>query len=496
MSAGDVDEDYGNARGEDEGEGDVEVVREDSEGSEVKEGDGFWTDPGVRAGGSSTWKTYDLASDCATSDYPRLIHGRDTWEFLQKAYLHSGGRFRFRPEEWQKRVYNDHAFEIEFEVRDDGHRGRSIYAAEDIPEDTLVYESFNLAGFRNAYSLDNFLRLLPHDLQCEVFLWAYPAKDGWAWVDLDEGAFINHGEIKQHRNLNEDCWTTREVAAGEELLENYHQFGWGSAWFLEARKRAWTEAKRGGNPIEQYNEIGAPKSSRWRTYDRATDCATSNYPRLMHGSETWEFLQKAYLHSGGHFRYRPPSWKEKVGPPGFQIEFEVRDDGHRGRSIYAAQPVPEDVLVYQSYNLAGFQSLYRLYAFLRLLPHDLQCEVFLWAYPAKGGWVWVALDEGSYMNHGETEELRNLDKDCWTTRDVAVKEELLQDYGAYADYGRESAWFMEARNQAWRDVDAGANSTHVGEDALAQYNKIGAPKPSLSKGINPHLYVTFAALAR
>ncbi|KAL7546601.1 hypothetical protein ACHAWF_009931 [Thalassiosira exigua] len=260
-----------------------------------------------------------------------------------------------------------------------------------------------------------------------------------------------------------------------------------------------------GTEVDRGNYVGVGASMAQKTYDLATDCATSNYPRLVHDRETWEFLQRSYLRSGGRFPYRPGDWDETSTSDdrpvhGFVVKFDVRDDGHRGRSVYAAQPIPEGARVYNGYHMASFHSRDGLEAFLRLLPRDLQCDVFLWAYPGEGDRAWVALDAASYTNHGETEDVRNLDEECETTRDVEAGEEFLQDYDAYQDHGEASKWFNEARDRAWREADAdeGGSTRAAAGDDVERYNQVGAPKRPYGGRSNertiPRSFVTFAPL--
>ena len=44
------------------------------------------------------------------------------------------------------------------------------------------------------------------------------------------------------------------------------------------------------------------------------------------------------------------------------------------------------------------------------------------------GYVSLALDDGSFVNHGETSDVINLDKDCSAIRDIEIGEELLENY--------------------------------------------------------------------
>ena len=145
-------------------------------------------------GGSETsptnrkWEHYDFATDCATSDYPRLIHPHETWIFLQDAYTKSLGGDDGNNNGGSGT--HKHGFSIPFDVRDDGPRGRSIYAAELIPKGTKFYESsVACIRFEEESNLTNYLRLLPHDLQCDVLLWTWATGTGEAGLCLDKGSY-------------------------------------------------------------------------------------------------------------------------------------------------------------------------------------------------------------------------------------------------------------------------------------------------------------------
>mmetsp|Transcript_22347 Transcript_22347/g.54126 ORF Transcript_22347/g.54126 Transcript_22347/m.54126 type:complete len:296 (-) Transcript_22347:346-1233(-) len=203
-------------------------------------------------------RRYELATDCAASDYPRRVHGRETWRFLQDAYAQwyaaSKGRRDRRPRG------APHGFDVEFEVRDDGPRGRSVYAAADIPEGTRVYRGDHMVIFRSPTELVSFLKLLPHDLQCDVLLWAFSGFDGHVYLDMDEGSYINHGEMEDIITLDYNADTTREVRKGEEFLQDYGEYvaPLRSKWFNIIRGRAWKEGD-GESNVGDYISTGAPE---------------------------------------------------------------------------------------------------------------------------------------------------------------------------------------------------------------------------------------------
>jgi len=144
-------------------------------------------------------------------------------------------------------------------VRDDGPRGRSIYAAELIPKGTKFYDSSACVHFDKESHLTDYLRLLPHDLQCDILLWTWANKYG-AELCLDEGSYMNHGEkpeLRTHHNTK----ALRDLQPGEELLEDYSVYvHTDEGWFNELRGRSWGEMEEtGGAEIEKYTSQGAPE---------------------------------------------------------------------------------------------------------------------------------------------------------------------------------------------------------------------------------------------
>eukprot|EP00536_Pseudo-nitzschia_multiseries_P004939 jgi/Psemu1/11337/gm1.11337_g len=248
-------------------------------------------------------------------------------------------------------------------------------------------------------------------------------------------------------------------------------------------QRAQSERKkhRVGGGIQQQDPKGRGHKANTQVGDKdgtvrkiPRDCATSNYNRVIHDALTWRFLQDTYIETVNHRDY----FKRREKLPsynGFSVEVVVKDNGHRGRSVYAAEPIRKGTKVWDSTHLVRFLTPNDLQSFLAELDHDLQCDVLLWAYIEKGeGHVALALDPGSYVNHGETEDVINLDGDCYALRDIEVGEELLEDYSKFIGFGKEEGmeWYNQIRGWAWQEGELGSHEAQ----STDEYNMLGAPR--------------------
>lgn len=201
------------------------------------------------------------------------------------------------------------------------------------------------------------------------------------------------------------------------------------------------------------------------------DCATSHYKRVIHDPTVWRFLQETYLQTVDQGWYADRR-KTLSSYSGFRVSVEVKDDGPRGRSIYAAEPISKGTQVWKATHLVDFRSPSDLRNFLGHLDHDLQCDALLWAYVEKGeGLVSLALDPASFVNHGETNDIVNLDKDCVAVRDIGMGEELLENYTHFIGF-EEVEWYNQIRGLAWQEGSLG----HHRAGSTDEYNLLGAPK--------------------
>ena len=215
-----------------------------------------------------------------------------------------------------------------------------------------------------------------------------------------------------------------------------------------------------------------------------TDCATSNYPRLIPTAETWRFLQLSYqkivrqnlkqkqethdqqhkdrhgvrryhsrrlLHSDNQ-RYNKESHTDiaTAYESGMEIYMEVKE-GPRGRGVFVTEEaVAKGTQVWAPgpNTYATFNHPEEFLDFMELLPHDLQCDVLLWTY-SQGHKVHVELSEGSFINHADEPELVNIDINCYALREIAVGEELLMDYSEFIE---KLDWCDDVRAYAWADL--------------------------------------------
>ena len=225
-----------------------------------------------------------------------------------------------------------------------------------------------------------------------------------------------------------------------------------------------------------------------------TDCATSNYPRKLHGEETWRFLQKTFhettyarksYHHRTHARNRNLPYS---GVDDYYVEARNNVTG-RGRGMYAIRDIPAGTRLWYDYsdswivNDGYWYSREKMIDYLERLPYELQCDVLLWAYAAlplgrtggggtagfgNGTHIECNLDEASYFNHAERPELVNMGGiRNIAFRDIRKGEELLLDYGSFIALGTASiTWWDDLRNTAWNEPSssssAAANTSTAG----------------------------------
>ena len=206
------------------------------------------------------------------------------------------------------------------------------------------------------------------------------------------------------------------------------------------------------------------------------DCGNSGYQRKIHDPTVWRYLQQMYIETNenAHAQTYAEKWETYPSYSGFTVTVDIRDDGHRGRSVYAAEPIKKGTLVWDPFHLAQFHTPQEMRDFLQELDYDLQCDALLWAYVEKNtNYVALALDPASFVNHGESEDVVNLDENCYALRDIEIGEELLENYSHFIgfDNNQQVEWFHRIRGVAWKE-EGHSTRSHSAEE----YNLIGAPK--------------------
>ncbi|KAG7336745.1 hypothetical protein IV203_028162 [Nitzschia inconspicua] len=218
--------------------------------------------------------TYPFAQDC--TNYNRVIHKEEVFSGILRDALKQSKLDLDQPvPKFLKRPFHN-GMQIDYEVKDDPVHGRGLYAKEDLDEGTLVWDG-DLASFTNIREFVAFLRYLPHELQCDVMLWAYPVKDSYQEVnlDMDEGSYMNDGGIHNSNVGGDTTMTLRDVKAGEHLAADYHgflDFEGKVKWFHELREQVFGSG--------EYTEQGTPpqsssKQNDYRTVLRADTTSTA-----------------------------------------------------------------------------------------------------------------------------------------------------------------------------------------------------------------------------
>ena len=214
-------------------------------------------------------------------------------------------------------------------------------------------------------------------------------------------------------------------------------------------------------------------------YRLVEDCNALDYPRLIHPPSTWKHIQDMFILSRKMLRHEqevPEEERFKRKLPrnednsGMLVPYIVKDDGPKGRSLYASEKIPKGTKVWKSKYFVRFWDKEQYTTFLQLLPPELQCDVLLWTYGSEEQ-AFMALDVGSYVNHGVGSEV-NIDEATITLRDIQPGEELLQDYSGYVGVDQ-TLWFDEIRDKAW-----GSPSEKEKEKLLDSYVFQGAPTTS------------------
>jgi hypothetical protein len=189
-------------------------------------------------------------------------------------------------------------------------------------------------------------------------------------------------------------------------------------------------------------------------YSMVEECTSPVYIPVIHEIEVWNtILPDAYTNY-------MKEWKNKIAKltkhskGGVVVPFEVRFDPNKGRALYAKEDIKKGTLVWTSSHSHNFHGEKDYLAFLKYLPHNLQCEIMLWTYPIvhTTSKVTIAFDEGNYINDGGPgSRTNNVYSDSTATAIYNIKagEELMQDYSDFIDLDHEVEWFDQLRERAF-----------------------------------------------
>lgn len=115
---------------------------------------------------------------------------------------------------------------IKYKLDRSKHHGIGLFADQDLPKGTLVYTASLLLDVN--ITEEQFGTLSEQEKQ-EVKWWGFFDEPSQKWhVDFDVSRFVNHSydaTLTQDSGHQEAYLvTTRDVAAGEELTQNYLEF--------------------------------------------------------------------------------------------------------------------------------------------------------------------------------------------------------------------------------------------------------------------------------
>ncbi|KAL3905368.1 MAG: hypothetical protein SGILL_009706 [Bacillariaceae sp.] len=197
--------------------------------------------------------TYRLVKDCTDDSHPKRLHGRDMFAGILRNALRQSKNDLGQPIPSYLNKPFVNGLQVPYQVRDHPDHGRGLYAVDDIPQGTLVWQG-ELASFDHPRDFVAFLRYLPQDLQCDVILWAYPVQHSRSKVMLamDEGSYMNDAGKDANCGGNVPS-TLRNIDVGEELVEDYStylDFEGSVVWFHSLREHVF-----GGGG---YTDQGAP----------------------------------------------------------------------------------------------------------------------------------------------------------------------------------------------------------------------------------------------
>jgi hypothetical protein len=201
---------------------------------------------------------YPITEECINS--PRVIHEEHVFAVTLRDAI------------WQSKldlgqVMPDYLLEefesgmlVPYQVHNDPLHGRGLYATEDVPAHTKVWDG-EVQDWYSIEEFEAFLQYLPPQLQCDVIMWAYPAlgSDTEVLMAMDQGSYMNDGGTKGNgSSINaSDTTALRLIQAGEEMVEDYSTYvdmDGRVQWFHQLRAKVFGEGaytQQGAPPLKQ-----------------------------------------------------------------------------------------------------------------------------------------------------------------------------------------------------------------------------------------------------
>jgi hypothetical protein len=196
---------------------------------------------------------YPIVQDC--TDYPRVIHEEHVFAVTLRDAIRQSTMDLGQPPPAYLQWEYESGMLVSYEVRDHPLHGRGLYATEDIPANTPVWDGY-VQKWYSIKEFESFLQYLPPPLQCDVIMWAYPFRGSHNKVvmAMDQGSYMNDGGTMNISNIESVTTTTlREIQRGEEMVEDYSKYvdlDGQVEWFHELRASVFGQG--------EYTEQGAP----------------------------------------------------------------------------------------------------------------------------------------------------------------------------------------------------------------------------------------------
>jgi hypothetical protein len=157
---------------------------------------------------------------------------------------------------------NNNGFNVKYELKDAGVKGKGIFALEDIPYGTKVWGLVegNHFIYRNEDELRERIKGLSNEQIKHVLNHIWGADDNETVLECnDQAEYVNHSssanlvcgfQLSTPQYDYNSCWAGRDIKAGEELTDNYSSYGVPD-WYLKICAEYGVETSK--DVCEKYN---------------------------------------------------------------------------------------------------------------------------------------------------------------------------------------------------------------------------------------------------